>query len=240
MDLFVFRHAQGHNNLPIDTSPISPEEIRRRLDAPLTELGRRQAGHLADWVAERWDPVGTGTYGKVAFYFTHLYASPMQRTAETAGSLSIALDLPIIFEPLTHECGGLSFKTEEGLIVTVPGLRRAYFEDNYPGARIPEAITPHGWWVRNLPEAPADWDDRADRWLASVKSGHAEDARIALVTHQGFFQAICRRLLGLYSRPLWFTLFNTGVAHIRLGPDDEISFRFVNQLAHLPQEMITG
>lgn len=244
MDLFVFRHAQGHNNLPVDTSPISPDEVRRRLDAPLTDLGRRQAHLLADWVADRWSADVAGTYGKVAFFFSHLYASPMQRTAETAGALSVALDLPIIFEPLTHECGGLSFKTQEGAVVTVPGLHRAYFEENYPGAHIPEAITPSGWWARNLPETPEDWDDRADRWLESVTEAHDEDAKIALVTHQGFFQAICRRLLRINgdvdASPLWFTLFNTGAAHIRLGPDEEVSFRFVNQLAHLPPQMITG
>lgn len=241
LDIFIFRHAQGYNNLPVSSHPLAADEIRHRLDAPLTDRGHTQAHYLADYVSAQWNEEEYGEYGRVSFWFSHLYASPMHRTADTAYALSRKLDIPITFEPLIHECGGLSHPEEDGTIVTVPGLPRSFYRTHYENAVIPTEITEEGWWKSDRPETSADWDERARLWLSKAKELHGgEGESIAIVTHQGFFQALMRQLLDAVGRPLWFTMLNTGATRVHLGPDGQTVFRFVNHLAHLPHDLITG
>ena len=98
MDLYIIRHAQSTNNaLPAEV------ELRERVCDPLlTELGYRQADHVAEHLAtgrDGWseaasaDPEAGGGPSAAAYGITRLVCSPMRRTLLTAQPASQALGL---------------------------------------------------------------------------------------------------------------------------------------------------
>jgi broad specificity phosphatase PhoE len=75
MELLLIRHARPSRHEPVE-GPADPE---------LSEIGRRQADSLADWLAdEKIDAV---------------YSSPMRRAQETAAPLADRLGLKVKSEP---------------------------------------------------------------------------------------------------------------------------------------------
>lgn len=79
MELLLIRHAR----------PLRAEPVEGPADPGLSDLGRRQAGALADWLA----PVGLAA----------LYTSPMRRAAETATTVGAALGIDPVPEPALAE-----------------------------------------------------------------------------------------------------------------------------------------
>jgi 2,3-bisphosphoglycerate-dependent phosphoglycerate mutase/probable phosphoglycerate mutase len=112
MDLYIIRHAQSTNNaLPAEV------ELRDRVCDPLlTELGYRQADHLAEHLAtgrDGWseaasaDPEAGGRPSTAPYGIKHLVCSPMQRALLTAQRVGRALGLrPEIWLDI-HEHGGI-------------------------------------------------------------------------------------------------------------------------------------
>ena len=60
---------------------IAPGRFRGRSDLALTELGLRQAGVTADWIAAHWQPAA-------------VYSSPLQRCRVTAQHIATACAVP--------------------------------------------------------------------------------------------------------------------------------------------------
>jgi uncharacterized phosphatase len=76
IELGLVRHGQSHGNLDRSLGP----------DTDLTELGRRQAARLGDWLAAQ------------DYRFTALYSSPLRRARQTAEILNTHFGLEIQFD----------------------------------------------------------------------------------------------------------------------------------------------
>ena len=152
MDLYIIRHAQSTNNaLPAEV------ELRERVCDPLlTELGYRQADHLAEHLAtgrDGWseaasaDPEAGGRPSAAPYGITHLVCSPMKRTLLTAQPVSQALGLrPEIWLDI-HEHGGIYLDHGEPAgKVGYPGITRPEVLAQFHGYRAPEGLTDRGWW----------------------------------------------------------------------------------------------
>lgn len=72
--LYLARHGENRANIEGVLS-------HRVVDHPLTDRGRRQAGALADWLAQR--------------DISAIYSSPLKRALETATVVSQRLDVPV-------------------------------------------------------------------------------------------------------------------------------------------------
>jgi broad specificity phosphatase PhoE len=85
MHLYLIRHGESHINLA--------SWDNGNTDVGLTELGRRQANALADWLPEGIPTVDA------------LYASTMRRAMETAEFVAAAYDMPIAPDDRLREIG---------------------------------------------------------------------------------------------------------------------------------------
>ncbi|MGD2079392.1 MAG: phosphoglycerate mutase family protein, partial [Chloroflexota bacterium] len=141
MRLYIIRHAQSTNNaLWADTGTSTG----RSSDPVLSEAGQQQARHLAEMLAQV-DPEAQTDPWDIAdqrgFAISHLYTSLMQRAVLTATAVAQTLELPLVGWPDLHEVGGIFEEgPEEGQRIGLPGPNRAFFEENYPHLRLPEAM----------------------------------------------------------------------------------------------------
>jgi broad specificity phosphatase PhoE len=76
LELLLVRHGQSYGNLDRSLGP----------DTDLTELGRRQATRLGDWLARQ------------GYAFTALYCSPLRRARQTAEIVNTHFGLEIVFD----------------------------------------------------------------------------------------------------------------------------------------------
>ncbi len=81
LELVLARHGQSHGNLDRSLGP----------DTDLTDLGRRQAGRLRDWLVEQ------------GYEFAALYCSPLSRARQTAEIVNVRFGLEIVFDPDLRE-----------------------------------------------------------------------------------------------------------------------------------------
>lgn len=85
MQLYLIRHGQSHVNLA--------DWNNGNTDEGLTELGRRQAAALAEWIA-----------GEVSRPDV-IFSSTMRRARETVAPLAAAYELPVRFDDRLREIG---------------------------------------------------------------------------------------------------------------------------------------
>ena len=121
MRLYLIRHAESQNNaLP---------ESQRVEDPGITELGYRQARHLAERVS------GLG--------LTKLFTSPFLRTLQTTSPIYEATRLTPNVRVALHEEGGCySGYTPENMAGR-PGMGRSDIEREFPGFIVSAGIG--GW-----------------------------------------------------------------------------------------------
>lgn len=249
MELYLIRHGQSVNN-------AMPEDQLRIPDAPLTELGKRQAGRLAEYLAEpanrdpRVDP-GTGyaeRTGHSAFGITELYTSPMHRALETTRPIAAALGLKPSVRIELHEHGGVFQLTPDG-ITGFPGRSRTQVMDEFPDYELPDGLTEEGWWDAASGSEPyylaagrairiaSELRRRATDYLAS---GSTEQFGVAFVSHGTFIDALIKALLNqLPSRSFFYLMYNTAITRIDFVEHDRALLRYVNRVAHLPPEMVS-
>jgi 2,3-bisphosphoglycerate-dependent phosphoglycerate mutase len=240
LQFYFIRHAQSTNNLLWD---ITSSSNSRSEDPPLTDLGREQASHLAEFLL-RGNPDGgniatsTKTFG---FSLTHLYTSLMLRAVETGMPVANTLCLPLIAWEDLHEQGGIYLTNEEtGEPIGLPGKNRSYFQEFFPELLLPSSIDEAGWWRRRPYETPEQSVLRAQHLITDLLELHDNsNDRVAVICHGGFYNSFLAVLLNLpIQNELWFRMNNAAITRIDFQ-DDVVRLIYMNRMDYLPAELIT-
>lgn len=240
MQFYFIRHGQSQNNaLYARTGSWKG----RNHDPELTDIGRRQAEHLAQFLRRSdpttdtndWDPLNTAGFG-----ITHLYSSLMIRAAATGSIVAEALSLPLVAWNDLHEGGGLYLDDEENDgKVGQPGLTRLELVSRFPRLVLPDSLGESGWWNRPY-EEPEQRSIRARRFLSDLieRHRHADD-RVAVISHGEFYNYFLAALLNLPERDgHWFELSNAGITRLDFS-EDHVHLLYTNRVDFLPRELVT-
>ena len=176
-----------------------------RADFPLTELGHRQATAMGRWVSEHYE-------------IDVIFASTLQRAAQTAQHLSDATGVSVVFDEDLMEFNN-------GLLA---GLPFKLAEERYPK-------------VENLPpdqsvygqETQYEFRSRADRALARCLAQIPDGSTAAIVSHGGMINQLFASLLALppAATPRFLT-GDTGIHLWMLSPEGP-RLMFANKQEHL-------
>ena len=236
MQLYFIRHGQSENNaLWMNTG----SHKWRNEDPGLTEIGRRQAEFLAQFLSP--PASASSDFQNVAgFGITHLYSSLMVRAVATGTIVSSALDLPLVAWEDVHEWGGIYLKDEQtDERVGLPGRNRACFEQHYPDLVLPNSLGETGWWNRPF-EEPELRLPRAQRFLRDLIERHGyTDDRVAVVSHGGFYNYLLAAILDMPGREGYrFVMNNAAISRIDFD-DEDTWLIYLNRVDFLPRELIT-
>jgi 2,3-bisphosphoglycerate-dependent phosphoglycerate mutase len=120
--------------------------------------------------------------------------------------------------------------------------------ENFRTLTLPDDLDETGWWNRPF-EAEEDRQPRADQVFADLLARHLDaegqpEARVALVSHGGFFMRLLSAVLMLPWRQAahglksWFLLNNCSVSRFDIRAD-EITVAYINRTDFLPDHLIT-
>ena len=187
MELVFVRHAESLGN--------AQGRLQGRQDSELTDLGRRQAARLRDRFAyEGFEP-------------THIYASPLSRSYETARIVSSTWDRAIVpWDDLMEiDVGVFSGKTWDDIEREFPDMAREFAEtrdwDRIPGA-----------------ETFGERRRRATGAVQGLIADHSNDDRVLAFTHGGILQHLFAVLMD--SERLWgMAVGNTALFEFTLDVD---------------------
>lgn len=213
MELYLIRHAQSQNNaLP---------EHQRVEDPGITELGRQQAKHLAERVAQ--------------LGLTRLITSPFRRTLETTMPIHEATSLVPEVRVELHEQGGCYSGHMLEDVTGRPGMNRSEIERAFPGFVVSTGIDGQGWWESKPHEDRESARRRAGKLLQRTLHEFGDsNERVAFVMHADI------KLLFLehfHDDPLAVPC-NTSVTTIRIT-SRECRLDDYNCVRHLPSELVT-
>ncbi len=241
MQLYFIRHAQSENNLLWDTNGSG---AGRSEDPDLTTTGKQQIRLLADYLSrdvQMPTHISRKDYhNRYGFKFTHLYASPMIRAAETGHAVSTKLKIPLKLMIDLHESGGIYLDTVNGGFIGLPGKEDTYFLGKFPGIVLDPLITAEGWW--NKPFEPSEArSERAERVVSKLLNNHSADDVIGIFSHGGFFNYFLAAILNQKrSNSAWIDLNNVGITRIDINcKSEKINIVYVNKVDFLPDELIT-
>ena len=213
MELYLIRHGQSQNN-------ARPERLREE-DPALTEIGRRQADHLAEWIHH--------------LRLTRIITSPFLRTLETTAHLCRRLDLTPEVRVDLHELGGCVAGPRLGALKGRPGMTRSQIEDQYPGIRVEAGIDEGGWWKGRPYETDRLARRRAARLLGRAQDEFGQsDERVACITHADIAVVFIEQF---HDEPLECP-WHTSVSRISILPE-ETRLADYNLVAHLPAGLMT-
>lgn len=228
MQVYLIRHAQSENNV------LSEESMhRRKVDPALTEMGYRQRGMLADFLAN-----GRETKDE-RFDISHLYTSAMYRSLLTAQPLGSGLNLrPQVWLDL-HEKGGM-FQRQNSHTSAFNGMTRSAIQSEFPDFGLPDSITESGWYDAELgrePEAHSLF--RAIKVATALRERGHRDEVIALVSHAGFLDILLKAIFDqLPSRPYTMRYYHNNTAITRINyQGSRPVLRYMNRLEHLPPDL---
>lgn len=191
LKLLFIRHAQSTGNVE--------KRMQGQGDFPLTELGREQAGKLAQrLLAEGWLP-------------SHVYSSPLQRTVQTTQILLEQFRLAA----LPAKISDLSDLTDAGMAVVdflepLVEYAEALMEHQngiLQGLTWAEAVARYPALCREL-EASPDWlpipqaetleaaRQRSRQFIQQVLEQHKNGDRLWILTHSWILQHLIAELLG--------------------------------------------
>ena len=161
-DIYLIRHAQSRENSGEEYMPEFTID-----DAPLSELGKKQAQALA----ERFEP------GDIDMIFS----STLIRTAQTMQPTARKLGKPIIMLPELMEA--------ETLVRGTPREKVKLL--------IPEAVTPDEDVFLPDPESPEQMTARAESAIKKILDMGGDGCRVIAASHHDFFGYLIRAALGL-------------------------------------------
>jgi 2,3-bisphosphoglycerate-dependent phosphoglycerate mutase len=240
MVLYFIRHAQSENNALYERTGSSEG---RSDDPELTEIGRKQAERLADYLCKSHahtylnrgdDPKQAG------FGITHIYTSLMVRAVSTAAAIGKRLGIPVLGWIDLHERGGVFIEDPEtGERYGASGKNRAYFQTHYPDLVLPDGVSEEGWWNRPF-EGEEERQLRAKRFIHELLARHGgSDDQVVVVSHGGFYNNFLTALLRLPAKnEFWFVMNNTGITRIDFCPED-VNLVYMNRTNHLPDHLLT-
>ena len=180
MELRIVRHAESTGN--------AAGRWQGRDDTQLTTLGREQAARLGRWFAsEEYRP-------------SHIYASPLSRTYDTARIASSQIGQESIV------CWDDLMETDVGVF---SGLNWEDIETRYPKIAVEFAETRDMDIVEGA-ETLSQKRERAKRVVDKLIADHHNDDQILVVSHGGIMQFFFAELVG--SNRIWgLSVRNTGV-----------------------------
>jgi broad specificity phosphatase PhoE len=216
MHLYLIRHGQSVENTTAWDG--------KNTNSPLTDLGRAQASALGTWLAQ---------HGPT---FDKIYASPMQRTRQTAGILAQALGWSAVhYDDRLREIGNAR---PDG--------------SPFPDDSLPRYIL--GIWGTLHPYKPVTVG--GENWMhfrarvggfieALVESMPAEHSafRVAVICHGGVIEGVFEHI---FQKGPWSAVIvhshNTGITHLEyipMGgyPDWRLSYH--NQTRHLALDQLS-
>jgi 2,3-bisphosphoglycerate-dependent phosphoglycerate mutase len=219
MALYLIRHAQSVNN-------SLPEELRVE-DPPLTDLGRRQAAHLAEWIP--------------SLALTRLISSPFRRTLETTEHIRQSTRLrPDIWVDL-HEQGGCVSGTGPEVVKGEPGMTGREIRAEFPLFEVPDDIDGDGWWESKPYETVHQARVRVDKLAGHIHRLFGDtDERVALVMHNMSKLLLLDSILpdADWQSELIGETYNTSVTKISINGKG-CHLEYFNQATHLPDSLIT-
>lgn len=243
MELIYIRHAQSTNNAL--WSATGTNKVRTH-DPEITEIGRQQAEHTAEYLASGDDGAPSGWAHKIqnrgGFGLTHLHCSLMVRAVATGSAIANRLGLPLHAWVDWHEEGGLYLDDEEkGARVGYPGYGRAYFAEHYPALIVPETLDDQGWWGKGFEEDP-DRAERARRVVAELRERYGgTEAVVGIVSHGGFYNHFLAAIYGLPgpTMPIRHAMNNCALSRFVFETDGRAYIAYQNRADHLPNELLT-
>lgn len=204
MDLLVIRHGQSEADIL--------NVMEGRADFELTDLGKKQAAVMADWVKSRYD-------------VSKIVASPLKRAAQTAGYLAHAFDIGVEYDDDLMEF-------QNGLLAGLP-----YEEANARYPR-PETVYPHTALYGM--ESALQFRMRAETALSRLLYENPPDATIAVVAHGGIIHMLFRSFLDLpVSAEVSLSTGDTGIHHWR-AQGSARKILLSNSQAHLDALYLTS
>ncbi len=223
--------------------------IGRHPDPLLSDTGRQQAKHLADFLQNTCEPEGemwSPPHERKGFGITHLYSSLMLRAVETGLMVSKAVGVPLNGWIDIHETGGIvSGDGEEVPFEGQPGSTASFLQRHYPDLIFSGQFGEQGWWNRPR-EEDAEKRPRAHKAIETLleKHGHSED-RVLMITHGSFYIHLMRELMEIHDSNVYFELSNTAITRWEIYPNAKEQDRWVrmlvymNRVDHLPRELVT-
>ncbi len=210
MELTLVRHGQSTAN--------RDGILQGRTDAPLSELGRRQAQHLGSWFKTR----GMGWHA--------VYCSPLRRARDTALLISEHAGAVTPDEDPDLE------EVHAGEMQGKPSaeLRRDHPEFYQRGIESMGDYSDFGG------ESYADLQLRVERMIAKLHARHrSAEQRVLLVSHGGFLFQLAKALISVpVPRVLMLRFGNCSVTHVRCR---ERRGTYIGEIEwHLPIDLIGG
>lgn len=213
VDLYLVRHAQSANN-------AKPEHERVE-DPGLTEIGYRQADHLARAITQ--------------LELDRVITSPFRRTLETTAAIAKVNSIdPEIWVDL-HEQGGCYAGHNDATVVGRPGMTRSEIARHFPRYQLPPDIDEQGWWRSRPYESFDNAIARAQRLLNRAQTelpGNVQ--RIAFIMHADFKMLIMAQI----DHRALDVPYNASITHLRVDPT-QVRLVSYNQVAHLPESLRT-
>jgi len=198
MRILVIRHGQSEGDIT--------NVIEGRYDAPLTELGIKQAKLMAGWVAEKYS-------------VDKIFASPLKRASAVAEILSKRVNSDIVYDDDIMEWN-------TGLI---SGLSKEEARAKYPN---PEVKYPHTAVYEQ--ESDIQLRMRAETVLSKLINENPSDSTIAVVSHGLFIWNLGYSFLRLpvASNLVRFPIGDTGIHEWHIDGENRTVIH-VNQRRHL-------
>lgn len=200
--ILLVRHGQSIGNVVTEDIP----------DPALTELGRRQASRVADFLS--------------SFSIHQIFSSPLVRCLATAQPLAQLLGLP------TVAWMDLVEVRDQGRFI---GPHRQALTDAFPEAVFEDQITESGWIYKGT-ELPREAAQRARRVLLRLEEEcHGRTA--VVFAHGTFNNYLLAAALGIpFDRNLRFRQSN-GAINVIDSVDGCISVSCINDCSHLIPEV---
>ncbi|RLP08542.1 histidine phosphatase family protein [Propionibacterium australiense] len=238
MKLLLIRHGQSSNNV-LTAAGYAFEG--RSADPLLTDLGRVQAGRLAQAFAD-----GRLPRPQV------LLCSPMVRAVQTSVPVSEELDVPVELVTDAYEVGGL-YGGMPGAPIAVRGAGASRLREVNPRVVVPSDIGDDGWYDKGeFVEAPAQAQDRGFALFAELERRFRDDSRvIGLICHEWIIQYLLRASMsaaGVCGVPdPWIAMMNTATTYLETdlpAPEPyegagETVIHWINRFDHLRSEELS-
>ena len=244
--LYLVRHAQSENNVIWDGSDDHPG---RSSDPEITELGHRQAETLGRHLAHPQAEPRQHPFNKSAdsqFGLTHVYCSLMTRSILTAEYIAAAGNLGVEALANVFEKHGIYDVDGDGNLRGLPGPGKGYFDERFPGLKLPREFNDDGWWNRPV-EDESSFVQRMQKVVSEMRQRLTDsDDNIALVAHGDFIDQFVNELMSVVRHQPnydnhWvanWTFHNTSISRIDFvnGSNNVV---YLNRIDHLPNELVT-